>query len=89
VVVIVAVQDAAVVLVDAVGVHFTAAPRLVLPFENCTVPVGPCDELLFVPIVAVSVTLVPGVNDARLDDTAVAVAAFVIVTASVLLGLEL
>src|SRR5712664_2024671 len=42
--------------VAAVGVHVMAAPRLLDPFRNCTVPVGPA-PLLLVEIVAVRVTL--------------------------------
>src|SRR6267378_6818775 len=42
--------------VAAVGVHVAATPKLLEPFRNCTVPVGPA-PLLLVEIVAVSVTL--------------------------------
>jgi hypothetical protein len=41
VVVKVAVQDAVVVLVPAVGAHVTAVESALVPFLNCTVPVGP------------------------------------------------
>ena len=54
----VAVQDAAIVLVAAVGVHVTGLPIAVEPFLNCTVPVGPA-PLLVVVTLAVSVTLPP------------------------------
>jgi hypothetical protein len=37
----VAVQKAVAVVVPAVGVHVTAAESVLLPFLNCTVPVGP------------------------------------------------
>ena len=41
VVVKVAVQDAVVVLVPAAGAHVTAVESALVPFLNCTVPVGP------------------------------------------------
>src|SRR5262245_48733200 len=60
VVVRVAVQNAGDELVLAVGTQFVALPRLVDPFLNCTVPVGPA-PLLVVMTVAVSVMLPPEV----------------------------
>jgi hypothetical protein len=70
--------------VAAVGVHVAAAPKLLEPFLNCTVPVGPA-PLLVVEIMAVSVTLPPATMLATLLVTAAEVAALVIVTDSVLL----
>jgi hypothetical protein len=70
---------------EPVGAQVTAGPRAVLPFLNCTVPVGPADELLEEFTVAVSVMLPP---DATLDTfgvTITVVAACVMVTESVLL----
>jgi hypothetical protein len=64
-----------------VGVHVAAVPRLLAPFLNCTVPVGPA-PLLLVEIVAVRVTLPPEVIVATLEVTAAVVVAFVIVTLS-------
>src|SRR5216683_5032642 len=83
-VVSVAVQNAFPVVeaIPDVGVHVAAVPRLLAPFLNCTVPVGPA-PLLLVEIVAVSVTLPPAVIVVTLDVTAAVVAAFVIVTESV------
>ncbi len=83
-VVSVAVQNALPVLeaVPEVGVHVAGVPRLLAPFLNCTVPVGPA-PLLVVEIVAVSVTLPPEVIVVTLEVTAAVVVAFVIVTASV------
>jgi len=52
------VQNAVAVLVPAVGVQITAVERLVVPFVNCTVPVGP-PPLLVVETFAVRVTLPP------------------------------
>src|SRR5215467_1674163 len=68
-----------------VGVQVTAAPRFVLPFLNCTVPVGPWTELLCEFTVAVSVTFPPDATLLRFDVTASVVAACVMVTARVLL----
>ncbi len=68
--------------VPDVGVQVTALPKVLDPFLNCTVPVGPA-PLLVVEIVAVSVTLPPAVIVVTLDVTAAVVAAFVIVTESV------
>src|SRR5713226_9062139 len=58
VVVKVAVQNAVAVLVPAVGMHVTAVESAVVPFLNCTVPVGPA-PLLVVETFAVRVTLPP------------------------------
>jgi hypothetical protein len=74
-----AVQDAPADEVAPVGVHVTAVPRFVEPFWNCTVPVGPCAELLFEEIVAVSVTDPPDVIELGLPTIAVVVGACVIV----------
>src|SRR5258708_601649 len=57
-VVTVAVHTVVVVLVPAVGVHATALERLLDPFLNCTVPVGPT-PLLVVFTMAVNVTRPP------------------------------
>lgn len=85
-VVSVAVQDADVVLVAPVDLHVAAAvPRFVLPFRNCTVPLGPTAELLFVLTTAVSVTVPPDAMLVTLEVTAVVVVACVIVTESALL----
>jgi hypothetical protein len=78
-VVSVAVQNAVVVLVPAVGVHITALPKLLDPFLNCTVPVGPV-PLLVVFTVAVSVTLPPDTMVVALDVTVVVVVSPVTVT---------
>jgi len=88
VVVSVAVHSAGAVVLAAVGVHAAALPSALVPFINCTVPVGPA-PLLVVFTVAVSVTLPPGATLVALDTTPVVVVAFVIVTAKVLLLLEL
>jgi|SRR6266849_4327629 len=82
-VVSVAVQNAVPVLeaIPDLGVHVAAVPRLLDPFLNCTIPVGPA-PLLLVEIVAVSVTLAPEVIVVTLEVTAAVVAAFVIVTLS-------
>jgi hypothetical protein len=79
----VALQNAAPELdaVAAVGVHVAAEPKLLVPFLNCTVPVGPA-PLLEVEIVAVSVTLPPATTLVGLLATAPVVAALVIVTLS-------
>ncbi len=85
-VVSVAVQDADVVLVAPVDLHVAAAvPRFAPPFRNCTVPLGPTAELLFVLTVAVSVTVAPGATLVTLEVTAVVVVACMIVTESALL----
>ncbi len=62
--------------------QFTALPKLLAPFLNCTVPVGPA-PLLVVEIVAVSVTLPPDTMLVTFEVTCVVVVAFVIVTESV------
>jgi len=54
----VAVHKAVAVFVPAVGTQFTAAERVLVPFMNWTVPVGPTPWLV-VATVAVSVTLPP------------------------------
>ena len=77
----VAVQNAAAVLVAAVGVHVAAVPSELEPFLNCTVPVGPA-PLLFVATVAVRVTLPPETMLVTLGTTWVVVAAFVTVNVS-------
>lgn len=83
----VAVQKALPVLeaIPEVGVQLTAAPRLLAPFLNCTVPVGPA-PLLLVLTVAVSVTLPPDTMLVGLAMTEVVVVAWVTVTATLLLG---
>ena len=70
------------------GVQVTGVPRLVVPFENCTVPVGPCAELLPDEIVAVSVTEPPEVTALGLAKTWVCVTACVMVKASVFVVVE-
>jgi hypothetical protein len=62
------------------GVHVTALPSAVVPFINCTVPLGPTLLLLPDEIFAVRVTLPPDATLVRLDVTALVVVAFVIVT---------
>ena len=69
----------------AFGVQVAAAPRFAPPFRNCTVPVGPCAELLVVLIFAVSVMLPPDVTLKVLLVMAVVVVAGVIEIDSVLL----
>jgi hypothetical protein len=80
-VVSVAVHEAFPVAEEApdVGAQVTAAPKLLDPFVNCTVPVGPA-PLLVVLTVAVSVTLPPDTILVGLAVTAVVVVACVIVT---------
>lgn len=78
----VAVQDAAVELDAAVGVHVTGLMRVLDPFLNCIVPVGPA-PLLFVATVAVSVTLPPETTLLGFGTTCVVVAALVTITVSV------
>src|ERR1700739_4324764 len=73
----VAVQDAPVLLVAPAAAQVAAAPRLTPPFKNCTVPVGPCVELLVDETVAVSVTVPPEAMTVRLEFAAVVVAACV------------
>jgi hypothetical protein len=72
--------------VPAVGVQVTALPKLLEPFLNCTVPVGPA-PLLFVFTLAVNVTLPPDAILVTLGVTVVVVVACVTVTATVLLVL--
>src|SRR5207302_1965950 len=81
VVVKVAVQDAAAEALAADGVHVAAAPRLLDPHLNCTVPVSPA-PLLVLEISAVSVTLPPETMLVTLGVTFAVVVAFVIVTFS-------
>jgi hypothetical protein len=89
-VVSVALQDAPVVPTAPADAHVMALPSAVVPFMNCTVPLGPTLLLLPDEIVAVRVTLAPDAMLAGLDVTAVVVVAFVMVTDSVLLlALEL
>lgn len=77
----VAEQDAATVLVAAVGVHVTALESVLDPFLNCIVPVGPT-PLLFVVTFAVKVMLPPDATLLALGATCVSVAALVTVSAS-------
>ena len=71
----VAVHEAPADEVAPFGVQVTAAPRFVLPFENCTVPDGPTAELLPEEIVAVSVTAPPATMLSGTDATCTCVAA--------------
>jgi hypothetical protein len=74
----VAVQEAPALLVAPAGVQVAAAaPRFELPFINCTVPVGPCAELLFDETTAVSVTVPPDAMLVALEFAAVVVVAWV------------
>src|ERR1700740_3013314 len=73
----VAVQDAPALLVAPAAVQVAAAPRLTPPFKNCTVPVGPCVELLFDETMAVSVTVAPDAMLLALEVAAVVVVAWV------------
>ena len=75
-----AVQEALALLVAAVGVHAAAAPRFEPPLRNCTVPVGPCAELLLVLTVAVNVTPPPEETVVAVEVTVAVVLACVIVT---------
>jgi hypothetical protein len=75
------VQNAAAVLVAAVGVHVAAAPSELEPFLNCTVPVGPT-PLLFVATVALRITLPPETTLVTLGTTWVRVAAWATVKVS-------
>jgi len=59
--------------------HITAVPKLLDPFLNCTVPVGPA-PLLVVFTVAVSVTLPPDTMVEALEVTVVVVVSPVTVT---------
>jgi len=85
VVVNLAVQEALVLLVAAVGAQVAAVPRFEPAFRNCTGPVGPAAELLFVLTVAVKVTVPPDAMLLALVVTAVVVVANVMVTDSELL----
>ena len=73
----VAVQNADVPVetLNGVGVQVAAVPRLVVPFKNCTVPVGPCAELLLELTFAVSVTFPPDATLLTLEVTVVVVVA--------------
>ncbi len=84
----VAVQNAEVPVVvsNPVGVQVAGAPRLELPLKNCTVPVGPCEELLLDETVAVSVMLPPEATIVVLGTNAAVVVACVMVTERVLLA---
>jgi hypothetical protein len=82
----VAVQEAPALLVAPADLQVAAAvPRFELPFINCTVPVGPCVELLLDETTAVNVTLPPEAILLMLGVTPVVVVACVMVTESVLL----
>jgi hypothetical protein len=84
-----AVQNAATdgvsTLSAGVGVQVTAVPRLALPLKNCTVPVGPCAELLLVLTFALKVTLPPDTTVNALGVTTVVVVAWMMVTDRLLL----
>src|SRR5262245_49529215 len=69
-----------------VGVQFTAVPRFVLPFLNCTVPEGPWAEWLCEFTVAVRVTLPPDATLLTFELTSIVVEACVMVTDRVLLA---
>ena len=73
----VAVQDAPLLLVAFAALQVIAAPKLAPPFKNCTVPVGPCVELLFDETIAVSVTVPPDAMMVALEFAAVVVVACV------------
>jgi len=73
-----AMQLAPAEFVAPAGVQVTAAPRFALPFLNCTVPVGPCDESLGESTLAVIVTLAPAWIVLGLAVTVVAVATCVL-----------
>jgi len=81
----VALQEAPAAADAPAGAHVTVPPKLVVPFINCTVPLGPALLLLLDETVAVKVTLPPDATLAGLDTTADVVVALVIVTASSLL----
>lgn len=72
-----AVQDAVVEAVPAVGLQVTALDKLFEPFLNCTVPVGPAPWTV-VETNAVSVTLAPAEIVVALEVTAIVVAVPVI-----------
>jgi len=86
VVVNVAVQDGAVEAVAAAGAQVAAAPRLLDPFLNCTVPVSPAPLLVGLEISAVSVTLPPETIVVRFELNVAAVIA--LLTVSVLVVAE-
>ena len=79
VVVKVAEQDAAVVLVAATGAQFCGFESAVEPFMNTTVPVGPA-PLLFVVTFAVKLIPLPDTMLVTVGTTPVAVTAFVTVS---------
>jgi len=82
----VAVQDGAVEVVAAAGAQVAAAPRLLDPFLNCTVPVSPAPLLVGLEISAVSVTLPPETTVVRFElNVAVVIA---LLTVSVLVVAE-
>ena len=83
VVIRVAVQVPGLVLVPAVGGQVAGEPSAVVPFINCTVPVGP--GALLVPVtLAVSVTLPPDMMEVELDEAVVVVACLPAVTVTVM-----
>jgi len=79
-----AATDGVAVLFAAVGAQ-VAIPRLVLPLKNCTIPVGPCNELLVVFTFAESVRVPPEATVRPLGVNTVVVVAWVMVIESVLL----
>ena len=86
VVVIVAVHEGGLVPSKAVcAAHVTGVERLLEPFLNCTVPVGPAPLLVGPMTSAVNITVPPAVVVAGLAETPVWVAAAVMVIESVLL----
>ena len=78
-VVSVAVQVAAVVL----GMQVAGLPRAVVPFMNCTVPVGAVVAPALPVTVAVSVTLPPAAIDVALEVIVVVVFTGLLVTVTV------
>jgi hypothetical protein len=84
VVIRVAVHVPGVEAVPAVGMQVAAVPNAVVPFMNCTVPVGPA-PLLVVPVTfAVKVTVPPDAIDVALGVTTVVVACVPLVTVTVM-----
>jgi hypothetical protein len=84
VVIRVAVHVPGVEAVPAAGMQVAAVPSAVVPFMNCTVPVGPA-TLLVVPVTfAVKVTLPPDAIDVALGVTTVVVACVPPVTVTVI-----
>jgi hypothetical protein len=84
VVIRVAVQVPGVEAVPAVGMQVAAVPRAVVPFMNCTVPVGPA-RLFVVPVTfAVKVTLPPDAIEVALGVTTVVVICVPPVTVTVI-----